>query len=264
MIAETTQALTETGIHFLDARAPDGVRLYAIGDVHGRLDLLAAMHRGIAAEISKERPADWRVVHLGDYVDRGPASKGVIDFLIEVRKRDPRYLMLAGNHDIGFLDFLDAPEPDGLFMRYGGIQTAQSYGVALPQGSAWFGRSEAALRQGHAALVEAVPKTHVDFLRSLPFSLTFGDFFFCHAGIRPGVALEEQDTQDLMWIRDVFHNHPGLYPKIVVHGHTPVPEAEVMANRVNVDTLAWQSGNLTALVVDGADKRILAMSGEKG
>ncbi|WP_412177347.1 metallophosphoesterase [Mesorhizobium sp. YC-39] len=258
------QTLTGPGIHFLDARGPDGVRLYAIGDVHGRLDLLAAMLRGIAAEISKERPADWRVIHLGDYVDRGPDSKGVIDFLIEVQKRDPRYLTLAGNHDIGFLDFLDAPDPNGLFIRYGGIQTAQSYGVALPEGNAWFGRSDAALRLGHTALVEAVPKGHVDFLRSLPFSLTFGDFFFCHAGIRPGIALEKQDTQDLIWIRDVFHNHPGLYPKIVVHGHTPVPEAEVMANRVNVDTLAWQSGNLTALVVDGADKRILAISGEKG
>lgn len=259
----TTQALTEPGIHFLDARGPDGVRLYAIGDVHGRLDLLAAMHRAIAAEIGKERPADWRVIHLGDYVDRGPDSKGVVDFLIEVQKRDPRYLTLAGNHDIGFLDFLDDPDPDGLFMRYGGIQTAQSYGVNLTGDARWFGKAEA-VRRGHAALVEAVPKSHVDFLRSLQFSLTFGDFFFCHAGVRPGVALEEQDTQDLIWIRDVFHNHSGLYPKIIVHGHTPVPEAEVMTNRVNVDTLAWQSGNLTALVVDGADKRILAMSGERG
>ena len=181
---------------------------------------------GLRPRSAQAQPADWRVVHLGDYVDRGPDSKGVLDFLIEVRKRDPRHLMLAGNHDIGFLDFLDAPDADGLFMRYGGIQTAQSYGVALNEGGgAWFGRSEAALRQGHAALVEAVPKSHVEFLQSLPFSLTFGDFFFCHAGIRPGIALESQSAQDLIWIRDVFHNHSGLHPKIVVHGHTPVPEA---------------------------------------
>ncbi|RWB29603.1 MAG: serine/threonine protein phosphatase [Mesorhizobium sp.] len=252
------------GIHFLDARGPGGMRIYAVGDVHGRLDLLVAMYRRIAAEIREARPADWRVIHLGDYVDRGPNSKGVLDFLIEVRKRDPRHLMLAGNHDIGFLDFLDAPDADGLFMRYGGIQTAQSYGVVLNEGGgAWFGRSEAALRQGHAALVEAVPKSHVDFLQSLAFSLTFGDFFFCHAGIRPGIALESQSTQDLIWIRDVFHNHSGLHPKIVVHGHTPVPEAEVMVNRVNIDTLAYQTGNLSALVVDGADKRILVVSGER-
>ncbi|MER9951366.1 metallophosphoesterase [Mesorhizobium sp. M0047] len=256
--------MAETGIHFLDAHGPEGVRVYSIGDVHGRLDLLAAMHQRIKTEIETQAPADWRVIHLGDYVDRGPDSKGVIDFLIEARERDPRHLMLAGNHDIGFLDFLNRPDPDGLFIRFGGIQTAQSYGVAISDSaSAWFGKAEAAVRKGHQALVEAVPQSHVDFLRSLPFSVTLGDFFFCHAGIRPGIPLERQNPQDLIWIRDVFHDHTGLYPKIVVHGHTPVPEAEVMANRVNVDTLAWQSGMLTALVVDGLDKRILTMTIKK-
>jgi serine/threonine protein phosphatase 1 len=261
LITETTSDLTETGIHFLDARGPAGMRLYAIGDVHGRLDLLAAMHREIEAEIEQVQPADWRVIHLGDYVDRGPDSKGVIDFLIEAEKRDPRHLMLAGNHDMGFLDFLRDADPDGLFMRFGGIQTAQSYGVTLAAGNGWFSDVDTVLQQGHTALVQAVPQSHVDLLRSLPFSMSFGDFFFCHAGVRPGIPLEQQSPQDLIWIREVFHDHAGLYPKIVVHGHTPVPEAEVMANRVNVDTLAWQSGNLTALVVAGAEKRILTVSG---
>ncbi len=95
--------MAEPGIHFLDAHGPEGVRLYAIGDVHGRLDLLDAMHQRIEAEIEQEAPADWRVIHLGDYVDRGPDSKGVIDFLIEARERDPRHLMLAGNHDVFFI-----------------------------------------------------------------------------------------------------------------------------------------------------------------
>ncbi|TIO90266.1 MAG: serine/threonine protein phosphatase, partial [Mesorhizobium sp.] len=130
------------------------------------------------------------------------------------------------------------------------VQTAASYGVKLSTGSSWFGRSDEALAHGHAALVEAVPQAHVDFLRSLSFSACFGDFFFCHAGIRPGVPLESQNEQDLIWIRDVFHNYPGLYPKVIVHGHTPVPDVDVMANRVNLDTLAWQAGTLSALAVD--------------
>ena len=167
--------------------------------------------------------------------------------------------MLAGNHDIGFLDFLRTPDPEGLFMRFGGVQTALSYGVSLTADASWFGKMETMRRgtsgpgRGDAARPCRLPALAAVFA-------DLGDFFFCHAGIRPGIALDKQNPQDLIWIRDVFHNHPGLFPKIVVHGHTPVPEAEVMANRVNVDTLAWQSGMLTALVVDGADKRILTMA----
>lgn len=238
------------------------MRLYAIGDVHGRHDLLAAMHRRIESELEYAPSSDWRIIHLGDYVDRGPDSKGVIDFLIEARERDPRNLTLAGNHDIGMLEFLAEPDADGLFMRYGGIQTAASYGVKLSIGSSWFGRPDEVLAHGHAALVEALPQAHVDFLRSLSFSVTFGDFFFCHAGIRPGIPLESQSPQDLIWIRDAFHDHPGLHPKVIVHGHTPVPETEVLANRVNVDTLAWQSGMLSALAVNGGDKRIVTVQGK--
>jgi serine/threonine protein phosphatase 1 len=245
--------LAEVGIHFRDARAPQGMRLYAIGDVHGRLDLLAAMHAHIAAEIEGDAVADWRVIHLGDHVDRGPESKGVLDFLIAAHARDSRNIMLAGNHDMGFLDFLGRPDPEGLFMRYGGVETAFSYGVTLDSYEPGFGL-------GHAALVKAVPPDHVDFLRALKFSASFGDFFFCHAGIRPGVPLETQRRDDLIWIRDIFHNHTGLYPKLVVHGHTPNPQAEVMANRVNVDTLAYRSGRLTALVVDGTEKEILTVT----
>lgn len=238
------------------------MRLYAIGDVHGRHDLLAAMHRRIESELKDAPSSDWRIIHLGDYTDRGPDSKSVIDFLIEARERDPRNLILAGNHDIGFLDFLAEPDAEGLFMRFGGVQTAQSYGVSLSAGGGWFGRSDEALLHSHAALVEAVPQSHVDFLQSLIFSVAFGDFFFCHAGIRPDVPLESQSPQDLIWIRDTFLDHPGLYPKVIVHGHTPVPEAEVMANRVNVDTLAWQSGLLSAFAVNGVEKRILTVEGK--
>ncbi|MGF7007277.1 metallophosphoesterase family protein [Aminobacter sp. BE322] len=242
-----------TGMHFLDARGPEGIRLYAVGDIHGHLDLLVEMHARIAEEIARDRPPDWRIIHLGDLVDRGPDSKGVIEFLIAAVARDNRNIVLAGNHDQGFLDFLDYPDPAGLFARNGGPETAWSYGVALRMADAL------GLHQTHAALVRAVPDSHRRFLRRLPASATFGDFFFCHAGIRPQVPLDEQDPRDLLWIRGEFLNYPALHPKVIVHGHTPQAEAEVMPNRINIDTGAFHSGRLTALVVDGAEKRLISV-----
>jgi serine/threonine protein phosphatase 1 len=241
------------GISLHDARGPEGVALYAIGDVHGRLDLLAEMHARIAAEIMRLRPSDWRIVHLGDYVDRGPESAGVIDFLVRKSAADTRVLALAGNHDIAFLDFLAQPEQAGLFALYGGVQTAGSYGVDLDTLDPF------AFRAGCRALDAAVPRDHREFVARLPLSVSFGDFFFCHAGIRPGVALDAQDPRDLIWIRGEFHNHLGLYDKVVVHGHTPVPEPELLPNRVNVDTGAFASGRLTALAIHGAEKRLLTV-----
>lgn len=240
------------GISYSEAKGPAGIVVYAIGDVHGRLDLLTRMHETIAAD-AERRGGDWRIVHLGDYVDRGPDSKGVIERLLNRSAADGRVLALAGNHDIGFLDFLARPDPGGIFARYGGIQTAQSYGVAMdPDDPSTF---KAACR----ALDAAVPQSHREFLASLKFSAAFGDFFFCHAGIRPGVALAAQDEQDLIWIRGEFHRHEGLYPKVIVHGHTPVPVPDVRANRVNIDTGAFASGTLTALVIDGAEKQLLTV-----
>ncbi len=240
-----------TGAHFLDAAAPDGMRLYAIGDVHGRLDLLRAMHGQIRAELMRDRPADWRIVHLGDYVDRGSDSRGVLDFLLGRRAEDSRVVALAGNHDVNFRTFLDDGDTTGLFSRFGGIDTARSYGVKADFSN------PAAAEKSRAALAAVVPSAHKTFIEGMPRSIAFGDFFFCHAGIRPGVALADQDPHDLIWIRDPFLNHAGLHEKVVVHGHTPQSEAEIKANRVNVDTLAHASGRLTAFVVQGREKRLL-------
>ena len=124
-------------------------------------------------------------------------------------------------------------------------------------GGAWFGRSEAALRQGHAALVEAVPKSHVEFLQSLPFSLTFGDFFFCHAGIRPGVEIDQQRQSDLRWIREPFLFDDTDHGFVVVHGHTIRPEVEIRPNRIGIDTGAYRTGVLTALAIEGSDNWLL-------
>ncbi|MBS3648428.1 serine/threonine protein phosphatase [Pseudaminobacter sp. 19-2017] len=226
------------------------MRLYAIGDIHGRLDLLERMHERIRTEIERDRPADWRVIHLGDYVDRGPDSRGVIDFLIGAKASDARNITLAGNHDHGFLEFLGLPSMESLFMQNGGVQTAASYGVAdLSSGLVRF----------HSELLQAVPVAHTSFVLSCGYSVSFGDFFFCHAGIRPGVPLYDQDPDDLLWIRYQFLLYPGLHPKVVVHGHTITPKPELLPNRVNVDTGAFGSGVLTAFVVEGAAKRLLTV-----
>ncbi|MCR4265589.1 metallophosphoesterase [Nitratireductor sp. ZSWI3] len=239
------------GVSYREASTPDGMRLYAIGDVHGRHDLMAALHARIMEEILHDRPADWRVIYLGDYVDRGMASSGVVEHLANLRERDPRVVALAGNHDVGFLEFLSNPDPFGLFATNGGFETALSYGVEIDF------TSRAAMVPGYQALVKAVPQHHKAFLATLPFSTSFGDFFFCHAGIRPGVPLDEQTADDLIWIRREFHAFDGLHPKLVVHGHTPVRAAQILPNRVNLDTGAWQTGRLTALKLEGTDKELI-------
>lgn len=242
-------------ISFDEARGPDGMRLYAIGDVHGRRDLLEAMHARIAEEIAEEAPADWRVVHLGDYVDRGPESRGVLELLINAQKRDARHIALCGNHDLAFLDFISGPGDSSLFQRFGGAATAVSYGL-----DADFGSAERVERT-RRALAAKVPARHRRFLAGLERSVMFGDFFFCHAGIRPGVALDAQDPHDLVWIRREFLNAEELHPKVVVHGHTPSAVVELRPNRVNLDTAAYETGVLSGLVVDGDFKRLIQVTG---
>jgi serine/threonine protein phosphatase 1 len=246
------------GVHFLDAKGPADLRIYAIGDVHGRLDLLLKMYDAIIEHRDRKPVADWRIIHLGDYVDRGADSKGVIDFLIRATEQDSRVIALAGNHDVGFLDFLAEPALDGLFAHNGGRETALSYGVRIDLSD------RAGLRAQAQSLREAVPEAHRAFLQGLKFSCAFGDFFFCHAGIRPRVPLDSQDPSDLIWIREVFLNFEDLHPKIVVHGHTPTPEPDIRANRANVDTGAFRTGVLSALVVEGGDKHIMKVAGWAG
>lgn len=244
------------GVRLADAAAPAGMVLYAIGDVHGRLDLLSEMHDQIARDREARKAADWRIIHLGDYVDRGPDSKGVLEFIAAAMDRDRRVLALAGNHDVGFREFLVPGEFPGIFLKHGGPETARSYGVELDLSS------RDTLLAGQRALIDAVPARHAAFLRDLGFSAEFGDFFFCHAGIRPGVPLDAQDKEDLVWIRQDFLDHAGLHPKVIVHGHTPVPAAQMRNNRVNLDTGAVMTGILTALVVDGAEKRLLRVGSD--
>jgi serine/threonine protein phosphatase 1 len=170
------------GIHFLDAKGPDGIRVYAVGDVHGRRDLIEAMHDRIGEEIARDGVADWRIVHLGDYVDRGPDTAGVLDFLTSRIAGEPRIVALAGNHDVALVDFLAHGDRTQMFRRFGGNDTARSYGTHVDFATA------ATAEAGRQALARAMPQAHLDFLSGLPRAVAFGDFFFCHAGIRPGVT----------------------------------------------------------------------------
>lgn len=235
------------GISIERAATPDGMRLVAIGDIHGCLGLYDLLLNAVDAEIASDRPDDWRIITLGDHTDRGPNSCGVLDRAVE-RSVDPRHVFLRGNHDVAMLDFLGVMESRRLFVEYGGVETAASYGVTLDISD------EERFASSRQALIDAVPSTHRDFLAELQPSATFGDYFFCHAGIRPGVPLGEQGPADLIWIRREFLDHPGLHPKFIVHGHTPTERPEILSNRLNVDTGAYASGVLTAFVAEGRRK----------
>jgi serine/threonine protein phosphatase 1 len=230
---------------------PNGnTRVYAIGDIHGRLDLLeraiAAIHRDV--ETLGEGAL---TVTLGDYIDRGPASRGVIEVLAANPFPTP-YVALKGNHEALLQGFLTDPAIGDHWRRLGGLETLHSYGV--PVGDLMIGKNfaEAALR-----LRDAMPSAHIEFLRSLKMSLDHGKYFFCHAGVRPGIALAKQSDDDLLWIRDLFLNSALDFGKIVVHGHTPAAAPEMRPNRINIDTGAFATGRLTCIVLDDEGHRFL-------
>ncbi len=235
------------------ARTPNGMRIYAIGDVHGMDAMLAEAHEKIARDRTTHGDLDDRIIHVGDYVDRGPDSAGVIDRLARLRESDPRVVCLLGNHDELMAGFLSEPVLCGPnWLANGARNTLASYGIAVPEGMDFADLPALAER-----LAATMPAAHAAFLRDLPLSVRFGDFFFCHAGIRPGVALDRQDPNDLVWIREPFLASGRDHGAVVVHGHTPVPAPEVRANRIGIDTGAVYGGALTVLVLEGSAYRFL-------
>lgn len=228
----------------------DGLRVYAVGDIHGALDELKSLCALIAADQITHPVDDVRIIFLGDYLDRGPHSKGVVSWLMALMARDERVICLRGNHDDALLAFLDdAARVASGFMRNGGAETLASYGIRSS------GTKNIDHVEGAARLL--VNRSHIEFLRALPYSVNFGDYFFCHAGIRPGVALEDQAVRDLTWIREEFLDYRGLLPKVVVHGHTSHPSVEVRPHRINVDTRVLETGTLTCVVLEGTGYRFL-------
>jgi serine/threonine protein phosphatase 1 len=204
-----------------EACVPEGLRIYAIGDVHGCDRELAEMHEKIAADLAAGAAESHRIIHLGDYVDRGPETAAVIERLSRLAESDDRVLCLRGNHEEMLLDFLWASAASGYnFLANGGPATLASYGITLGQSRAP-GSAGGNLAELFAA---RLPASHRAFLENLRYFVSFGDYFFCHAGVKPGVALDRQDAFDLTWIREGFLDSDADFGAVVIHGHTPAQE----------------------------------------
>jgi serine/threonine protein phosphatase 1 len=230
---------------------PDGVRLYAVGDIHGRADLLDDLHGQIAGDAERAPGRRRVVVYLGDYVDRGPDSQGVVEGLIERPLPGFECVQLKGNHEAFLLAFIDDAEAGDAWMMNGGESTLASYGVDT------VGYGDDALERARLAFIRALPSSHLDFFRGLALTFDAGDYLFVHAGIRPGVGLRRQKDVDLMWIRDDFLESDADFGHVVVHGHSIRPEPDIRPNRIGIDTGAHSSGRLTCLVLEAGTRRFL-------
>jgi serine/threonine protein phosphatase 1 len=234
------------------ASLPANIRIYAVGDIHGRADLLAETIARIDDDLRRRPIEHAREVYLGDYVDRGPDSKNVIDQLA-VRLVQQQAICLRGNHEAVFEAFLrDDPATIQHWAQLGALHTLVSYGVPLRSG---------ATRQSpldiQRSLRHVFPRTHDLFLQCLRNSFACGDFLFVHAGIKPGVPISEQSSEDLLWIRDEFLNSTIDHGHVIVHGHTPVDHPDIRSNRINIDTGAWRSGTLTCIAIEGSTVLVL-------
>ena len=230
---------------------PEGIRVYAFGDIHGRSDLLKEMFTVIDADLARNPVHRPIHVFLGDYVDRGPDSAGALDLLID-RGRRFETVCLKGNHEAFMLEVLRDPVKLGEWRKFGGLSTLMAYGLQPslnPDAD-----EQVELIQ---TLAKRMPGTHLRFLEGLLPSFLCGDFFFVHAGVRPGVPLKEQTEADMLWIRDEFLNSEENFGKFIVHGHTPVREPDIRPNRVNIDTGAYATGNLTLLTIQGDSMLVL-------
>jgi serine/threonine protein phosphatase 1 len=233
---------------------PEGQLLYAVGDVHGRLDLLRRLLELIELDARASRHAVKRtLVFLGDYVDRGPDSRGVVERLITDPPRGFDNHFLKGNHEAILLDFVAEPRRLDHWLLNGGEETMRSYGVDV-EGLA---RQNAPPESWRRDFVEVLPEAHLSFFRNLRLSVSFGDYLFVHAGVRPGVPFAAQSEADLIWIRSPFLNHADPFGKIVVHGHTPGQEPVTRQNRICIDTGAVFTGRLTALRLQGGSREFL-------
>jgi serine/threonine protein phosphatase 1 len=230
---------------------PEQTRIYAIGDIHGHIDLLKDLAQKIADDLTARPVQNAQFVFLGDYIDRGPASNEVLSYLNTLMRRGGA-VFLRGNHEEMLMRFLSDVNIMEEWRRFGGLETLDSYAVPTHRVKQGFGYAEA-----QEDLKNHMPQTHLEFLEAtLPF-YECGDYFFCHAGIDPQRPLDRQNTRDLLWIRQEFLNSERQFMKKIVHGHTPVREIDNRKNRINVDTGAYRSGILSCVVLEGATAGVL-------
>lgn len=232
--------------------APPGHSIYAVGDIHGRLDLLEDLSRKIM-DHAAGAPAE--IIFLGDYIDRGPDSAGVVSFLLS-RPFPPTMecVFLKGNHEATLLDFLSNPGAGSAWAQYGGSETLLSYGVRAPLGKL----DEEGWARASAQLARQLPAGHLSFYQNLVLSAERGCYFFAHAGVDPGSPLDQQDEASLLWVRDAFLSDPRKLPRIIVHGHTPAAEPYADQRRIGLDTGAYQTGVLTAACLKAGEVSFLS------
>ena len=234
-------------------RLPDGERVYAVGDVHGHLGCLDRIEAKIVADISDRPPIGCAtVIFLGDYIDRGDDSRGVIERLTSRRFAGLPARFLIGNHEDAMLHFLASPRDSADWLSFGGAATLASYGIRVG-GSPAAGHMSSLAEQ----LGKALPESHLQFLRDLELFILIGDFLFVHAGIRPNVALQRQTRRDMLTIREPFLSHHDVMPWRVVHGHTIVDVPTIARNKISLDTGAYATGSLTCAAIEGNEVRIL-------
>jgi len=231
---------------------PHGLRIYAIGDIHGQFSLLDRLQEMIRKDVRDDPAIRHVIIYLGDYVDRGPKSSDVIDRLCMPSDQGIETIYLKGNHEEFLINFLEDASTGDAWLLNGGGDTLASYGVPekLYQSTKTYHDARDALRH-------RMPAKHRDFLNNLALSHRIGSLFFAHAGVNPDVPLDQQRSKDLMWIRHKFINSTKDIGAYVIHGHTPRPEPEVTPFRINVDTHAWHTGHLTAVVLESGKFRFL-------
>lgn len=236
--------------------------IYAIGDIHGHLDKLEYVHDLIATDRAREGSDDAPVVHVGDLCDRGPDTKGVIDFLIAGQARGENWVALKGNHDRLMGYFLETPPRNDTYLMIGwdwfhegagGRETLASYGIEVSGRERFYELAD----QARAV----IPEAHRFFVQDLPTFYETDEQIFVHAGIRPGIPLAEQSETDLLWIRQEFHNYRRDHGKLIVHGHTPIDTVTHYGNRLNLDTGAGYGKAVSAVVIEGREVWLLAESG---